>query len=105
MSTCRCQESLDDNGKGSFYYVYFDEGRGRLINVFANDSDDPAEKVEIDFLRYSCGYWDFSKKRNVKIIDCKYVFYGPCRPSHTCRAGYKFEDDGKALDLYKKINN
>ena len=81
----KCQESLDDEQKGFFYCIYFDEGYywGRLLKVFANDSDAPADTVEIDFLRYSCGYWDFPPKKDVKIIDSKYVFYGPCKPSHT----------------------
>ena len=43
---------------------------------------------------------DFLKKKDIKIIDPKYVFYGPCRPTHTYRAECKFDDE-KALDLYK----
>ena len=86
--------------------MYFDEGQycGRLINVFANDSDNPAEKVEIDFLRYSCGYWDFLEKKDIKMIDAKYVFYGSCMPSHTCSPGYKFDDDEEGTCIVQKIS-
>ena len=48
---------------------------GRLINGFVKDPVDPAEKVEIVGI-------DFLKKKDIKIIDPKYVFYGPCRPTH-----------------------
>ena len=39
------------------------------------DVDKPASFAEFNFLHYSCGYWDFLTKADVKIIDVKYVFW------------------------------
>ena len=48
-----------------------------------------AYSLEINFLHYSCGFWDFPKD-DTKIIDFKYVFLGPCTPAETNKHGYKF---------------
>ena len=84
LEIMQSQDQLDDNQRGKYFCVYFDEGRywGRLEHVFSEDSDEPADKVQINFLKYSSGgYWDIRKKSKPEIIDAKYVFMGPCIPS------------------------
>ena len=54
------------------------------------DVDKPTSSAEFNFLHYSCGYWDFLKKADVKIVDVKYVFFGQCVPEETTKKGYKF---------------
>ena len=102
-----CQESLDDDQRGKYYCVYFDEGRywGRLIKVFSEDVDSIAEKVEMKFLHYMCLHscWEFPKVDDTKIVDAKYVFMGPCIPSDITKKGYKFQEDDAALVKYKAI--
>ena len=46
--------------------------------MFSDDADTPATSVEISFVKYKyVGFWDFPETPNVKIIDTKFVFYGP----------------------------
>ena len=43
--------------------------------------DSEATSVEINFLQYvSDAYWDFPKNEDVKIVELKFVFYGPANP-------------------------
>ncbi len=62
--------------------------------MFSFDSESPAEKVELNFLHYKVdGWWDFPKQREQKIIEAKYVFFGPTNPQPPTKRGYKFDDD------------
>ena len=67
------------------------------------DVDKPASSAEFNFLHYSCGYWDFLKKADVKIVDVKYVFFGQCVPEETAKKGYKFAEDGDAQQWCKEL--
>ena len=44
-------------------------------------------------------------KDDINIIDVKYVFFGPVRPSVTSKKGYKFRDDNKTLQMHKLIKS
>ena len=59
-----------------------------------------ADKVEIDFLYFSCGLWDFPKEKDTEIVDVNYVFLGPCMPSDISKHGYLFKEDARALKLF-----
>ena len=50
------------------------------FKVFSHDEDTVATSVELKFLHYICGYWEFPKVDNIKIVDTKYVYMGPCTP-------------------------
>ena len=100
--------SIDDDKKGMFYCVYYDNSRywGRLLKVFAEDADSVADEVEIDFLQYVGNqYWDFPKRKNKEIIKAKFLFFGPCVPSETSKKGYKFDKDEEAKSFYKNLKN
>ena len=60
--------------------------------------------MEVKFLHYSCGFWDFPKSGedvDAKTIDAQYIFLGPCTPAET-RSGYKFKEDDKAIKVYNQ---
>ena len=44
-----------------------------------------------------------SKSEDRQIIDVKYIFYGPCKPWITSKAGYKFVEDDAANARYKAL--
>ena len=46
-----------------------------------------ANRVEMKFLHYMCGCWEFSKIEDTKIIDAKYLFMGPCATSDITKRG------------------
>ena len=63
-----------------------------------------SNEVEVKFLHYSCGFWDFPKSGEdvvAKAIDAQYIFLGPCTPAETRSSGYRFREDDKAIKLYK----
>ena len=62
-----------------------------------------ANRIEMKFLHYMCGCWEFPKIEDTKIVDANYVFMGPCTPSDITKKGYKFKEDDVALAKYKKI--
>lgn len=75
-----------------------------MINVWAEDADEDAESVEIDFLEYrNDGYWDFPTKRKVMTINVKFLFLGPCRPESCSTKGYSFSEDKDSLSLYQRV--
>ena len=76
------------------------------MKTFSDDSDEATTKVEIKFLTYTCGYWDFPKNvANIEMIDAKFVFLGPCKPAETMLSGYKFNEDSLAMKMYKRIKH
>ena len=60
-------------------------------------------RVEMKFLHYMCGGWEFPKIEYTKIVNAKYVLMGPCTPSHIKKKGYIFKEDDVALGKYKTI--
>ena len=72
--------------------------------MFSHDEDSMATSAEFKFLRYKCGYWEFPKVDDVKIIETEFIFMGPCTPTETTKQGYKFKDD-KAIEIYKSLKN
>ena len=78
------RRSLDDDKKGQYYAVFYDERYywGKVLNNFADDVDSDANSVEFSFLTYKMdGIWDFPKKKDQSIVAVKYVFLGPVTPS------------------------
>ena len=60
-------------------------------------------KAEFKFLRYvKDGRWKFPKK-DVEIVDPKFVFYGQVQATSISTAGYHFGDDIQASNVYKNI--
>ena len=78
-----------------------------FFQVYSDDVDTQATKVEMDFLHYtSDGYWDFPKEGDIQLIDTQYIFYGLTTPTSKSRKGYLFgQDDTKAPGIYKLIRN
>ena len=54
---------------------------------------------------YKCGYWEFPKIDDIKIIDKDFIFMGPCTPSEITKKGYQFKNDEKAHEIYKAFKN
>ena len=79
-----------------------------METVIVNSETKSTVEVEIKFLHYSCGYWDFPKSGedvNPKIIDANFILLGPCTPAETRSNGYKFKEDQIAIQVYNaKIN-
>ena len=72
--------------------------------MFAHDKEKPVDQVEIKFLRYKCsGEWEYPIKEDIKIVDSKYVFFGPVTPTFPRRDVYSFAEDSEALKLFKII--
>ena len=102
------QQSLDDDQVGKFYCVYFDDKRywGKLLKVFSEDVDEPANMVEMKFLHYKFNkLWDYPRKEDKQMIEAKYIFLGPVIPIYTGKDGYKFDEDEQSLSIYKQIRN
>ena len=55
------------------------------FQVFSEEPEAPVTRAEFSFLPYTCGFWDFPKKRDQKVIDAKFVLCGPCVPIVTSR--------------------
>ena len=90
---------LDDHNIGKCFAIYWPKPKayywGKLLHVFSNDDDTPAEEVEIQFLKKvetstdpSRIKWDWPGKEDKGIVDAKLCFLGPCVPniSDTSRA-------------------
>ena len=60
-------------------------------------------EAEIQFLHYKLSVWDFPKRANEKIINVKYIFFGPVNPTTTTRKGYTLDEDSQVLSIYKQI--
>jgi len=71
---------------------------------FSHDIDTMATSSEFKLLYYSCGYWEFPKNDEIRIIDTKYILFGPCTPQDTSKNGYQFEDDEKTQRIFKFEN-
>ena len=102
----KAQESLDEDKKGSFYCVYYNEARfwGKLLKVFSYDPDSPVDEVELDFLHYQVdGIWDWPKPRDVQRIFSKFIFYGPVENTPG-KKGFKFPCDAEAEIVYNSIS-
>ena len=100
---------LHEEHKGKYFCVYYPCSRywSRLEKVL-NDENDAVTQVEVKFLHYSCGFWDFPKSGEdvkPKVIDAQYVFLGPCTPAECKSNGYRFKEDEKAIQLYKKMKS
>ena len=75
-----------------------------FTQVFAKDKDEPFDSVEMKFLRYKCsGEWEYPKTDDIKMIDAKYVFFGPVTPTFTRKSVYSFAEDNEASRLFKII--
>ena len=100
-------EHMDDDKKGLFYCVYYGDQFywGKVQKTFAQNPDDNADTVEMNFLRYrGDGFWDFPKMQDVEIVDVKYLFLGPCQPLQMVSGkGYKFEEDSAAHSRFSTI--
>ena len=46
------------------------------FKVFSDDIDTMATSSEFKLLYYSCGYWEFPKNDEIRIIDTKYILFG-----------------------------
>ena len=67
-----------------------------IFQVFAYDSDAPAEPIRVDFLHHKFnGYWNFPETRDIKKADAKYVLMEPERPSKCTNNSYRFAEDEK----------
>ena len=71
------------------------------FKVFSHDEDTVATSVELKFLHYICGYWEFPKVDDIKIVDTKYVYIGPYTPLGISKRGYKFKEG--ALKKYRDL--
>ena len=66
--------------------------------------DTMAISAEFKYLPYSCGYWKFPKKEDIKLIKKEFIFMGPYTPQDTIKLkGYKFEKDNMALKMFKAL--
>ena len=58
---------------------------------------------EFKHLEYSCGFWKFPRNDKIRIIETKYIFYGPCTPQATTKNEYRFEDDEETQKMFKSL--
>ena len=84
--------------KPGFYNIVF---FSYYLKIFSNDEDSVASSIELKFLKYTRGYWDFLKGAKPKIVDIRNVFFGPCTPSKITKKGYTFKEFKDALKKYK----
>ena len=93
----KAPRSLDDDKKGQYYAVFYDERYywWKVLNVFADDVGSDVHSVEFSFLTYKMdGIWDFLKKKNQSIVAVKYVFLGPAITSAVVtRKDFQFDGD------------
>ena len=66
------------------------------------------KEVEIEFLccKYD-GFWNIPKSRDMKIVEVKYIFYGPVLPAAITKSMFKISEDDEAVCINKeiKLNN
>ena len=75
---------------------------GKVLNMFAQDTDSDVHKAEFSFLTYKMdGIWDFPRKKDQSIIAVKYVFLVPVILSAviTGKSFWGEEDNDKAQEL------
>ena len=69
-----------------------------MLELFSDDADTAVKEVEIEFLCYKfSGFWDFSKRPDKKIIEVKYIFYGPVLSASVTKSGFKISEDDEAV--------
>ena len=73
--------------------------------MFSHDEEITADQVELKFLHYKCGFWEFPKTDDSTIVNTEFVFMGPCSPATTTKQGYTFKEDERAHELYKHLKS
>ena len=65
------------------------------------------DKIFVSYIKISSLGSEFPKRKDIKIIDTKYVFYGLVSPqifrNHPPPRGYVFTDDSKCIQIYNKL--
>ena len=66
------------------------------------------KEVEIEFLccKYD-GFWNIPKSQDMKIVEVKYIFYGPVLPAAITKSMFGISEDDEAVRINKeiKLNN
>ena len=103
----KIQSELDDDKRGMYYAVYYDQRYfwGNLTKFFAEDVESDVTAVKIKFLQYKAdGIWDYPKQPDISIVSAKFIFFGPVTPAEIITGkGYKFAEDKDAAILYKQL--
>ena len=71
--------------------------------MFSDDVDTLATSSEFELLQYGCGFWKLPRITKIRIIETKYIFYGPCTPQATTKNEYRFEDDEETQKMFKSL--
>ena len=118
------KDSLDDVNIGKFFAVYWPKPRSyywaKLLKVFANDSEEEADEVEMQFLKRventsdpTQMKWDWPSSDDIGIVDAKLCFAGPEVPdvsdSSRLKSRIRFPNEPEVLakfnELCKNANN
>ena len=75
------------------------------LKFFSHDKNSATISAEVKFIHRSCGYWEFPKADDIKIIDVDYFFIGLCTPSEIRKSRYKFKEDKSVSEKYKIFKN
>ena len=104
------QKRLDDDQKGMFFGVYYDNSFywGKCIHMFSNNPESDVDEVDFSFMHPKHdGFWDWPKKKDEKRVSSKFVFFGPCMPKAPSRIGFKFQMrmlQRKPINIIKNIS-
>ena len=74
------------------------------MQVFSEDAHMAVKEVDIKFLRCKYGgFVDFPKWPNKKIMEVKYILYGPVLPSTVTKSQFEISEDDEAFQIYKEM--
>ena len=109
---------IDEDAINKYVAIVYTEPRlkyywGKILKTFEDDEDEQANKIEVEFLKQKSlssdpklWTWHSPMKKEVEILDVKFVLFGPCTPD--IRAGKFYFPDCEAsacLVRYGEVGN
>ena len=104
---------IDEHALNKYVAVFYLEPKpryiwGKILKTFEDDEDAEVNQIEIEFLKRKClsrdpkfWTWHAPLKKDVKIVDVKYVLVGPCIPD--VRSGKFYFPNREASDKLVQI--
>ena len=74
--------------------------------MFSEDRESKVDELEITFLHPQISpFWDWPKNQDVKLVQSRFIFFGPCMPAGPTKKGFTFADEEEVMKLYRLLKN